>query len=166
VAPPFLAKKLELAPGSKVIVLERLMILDGRPLSVRTSWFPEAVGRPLLHADSELHFQIYDMIEGLLGCTIFEVALQLEPTIADSVTAPVLDVEIGAPLQLMERLIFGPDGKPIEYGHGRSRGDRFVNRAVLRLPAACRRPPASAAPADGRNEPEVLDSATVDRSSR
>jgi GntR family transcriptional regulator len=149
-APPFLAKKLELAPGSTVIVLERLMILDGRPLSVRTSWFPDDVGRPLLHADTELHLQIYDMIEGLLGFVVFEVALQLEPTTADAITAPVLGVEIGAPLQLMERVIHGPDGRPIEYGHGRSRGDRFVNRTVLRLPHSCRRPGSGPAGDDRR----------------
>lgn len=135
-APPFLAGKLDLAPGAAVIVLERLMILDGRPLSVRTSWFPDDVGRPLLGAGAELHLQIYDLIEGLLGRRVFEVALLLEPTTADPVTASMLDVVVGAPLQLTERVISDPAGRPIEYGHGRTRGDRIVNWTVLRLPGA------------------------------
>lgn len=139
-APPFLANKLKVARGTRVIALERLMILDGRPLSLRTSWFPEDIGRPLLGATSKLHQQIYDLIEGLLGCEVCEVALQLEPTTADVVTAPVLDVEVGAPLQLVERVIYDSVGRPIEYGHGRTRGDRFVNRTVLRLPGPSRRP--------------------------
>jgi GntR family transcriptional regulator len=139
-APPFLAAKLDMAPGAPVIALERLMILDGRPLSVRTSWFPHDVGAPLLNAAADLHLQIYDLIENVLGQQIWEVALQLEPTTADSVTAPMLDVDIGAPLQLVERLISDPSGRAIEYGHGRSRGDRFVSRTVLRMPAACRQP--------------------------
>jgi GntR family transcriptional regulator len=138
-AAPFLAQKLDLAPGAPVVVLERFMTLDGRPLSLRTSWFPSDVGYPLLHADAELHLPIYDLIEGLLDCPIREVALELEPTTADSVSAPVLDVEVGAPLQLIERLITDTSGRPVEYGYGRTRGDRFVNRRVLRLPVGCAR---------------------------
>lgn len=148
VAPPFLADKLHIAAGDSVVVLERLMILDGRPLSARTSWFPEDVGRPLLDVGTDLHLQIYDLIERVLGHQVFEVALQLEPTTADSVTAPILDVEIGAPLQMVERVIYDSTGRAIEYGHGRSRGDRFVSRTVLRLPAACRRPSGDATPGD------------------
>lgn len=140
-APPFLAAKLNLVPGASVVVLERLMILDGRPLSVRTSWFPKDVGAPLLRVETDLHLHIYDLIENVLGHEVSEVALQLEPTIADPITAPILDVEVGAPLQLIERLISDSSGRPIEYGHGRSRGDRFVSRTVLRMPAACRPSP-------------------------
>jgi GntR family transcriptional regulator len=158
-APPFLAKKLDLAPGAPVIVLERLMILDGRPLSIRTSWFPGDVGRPLLAADDELHMQIYDLIDDFLGCQIFEVSLQLEPTTADAITAPVLDVAIGAPLQLMERLMCDKSRRPIEYGHGRTRGDRFVNRSVLRMPPSWRR-----SCSDSGSSPSTLNGGDADES--
>jgi GntR family transcriptional regulator len=150
---PFLAAKLDLTPGASVVVLERLMILDGRPLSVRTSWFPEDVGAPLLHAHADLHREMYDLIENVLGHQVWEVALQLEPTTADAVTAPILDVEVGAPLQLVERLMYDSSGRTIEYGHGRSRGDRFVSRTVLRLPAACRR-------INGSPDPAMVEHAT------
>jgi GntR family transcriptional regulator len=147
-APPFLAARLALAPAASVVVLERLMILDGRPLGTRTSWFPADVGRPLLDPRADLHLQIYEMIERFLGCQVCEVALQLEPTTADAITAPILDVALGAPLQLVERVIYDATGRAIEFGHGRTRGDRFVSRTVLRLPAACRLATGERAPSD------------------
>jgi GntR family transcriptional regulator len=131
-APPLVAERLELAPGDDVVFVERLTALDGCPLIVRSSWFPLVVGAPLLRPGTALRGSIYDLLEQVLGYEVANAQLTVEATTADPATAPVLDVEVGAPVQLMERVVCGSDGRPIEYSFGRARGDRFVLTNLMR----------------------------------
>jgi GntR family transcriptional regulator len=125
-APPLVADRLELAPGDEVVFVERLTALDGRPLLVRSSWFPLAVAAPLLQPGTESHFSVYDLIEQVFGYDVAYTRLRVEAARADPAIAPILDLKVGAPVHLMERVIYGPDEQPIEYSVGRARGDRFV----------------------------------------
>jgi GntR family transcriptional regulator len=152
-APPLVADRLELT-GAKdpedpedVVFVERLTELDGHPLMVRSSWFPLAVATPLLDPGFEFRSSIYDLIEGVLGHEVAYARLRVEATQADPATAPALDVEVGAPVQLMERVVYGVDGRPLECSFARARGDRFVLTTVMprrqatglaEPPAACR----------------------------
>ena len=125
-APPLVAGRLELAQGDEVVFVERLTALDGRPLMVRSSWFPLAVAAPLLKPGTEFHFSVYDLIEQVFGYDVAYARLRVEAARADPAIAPILDLKVGAPVHLMERVVYGPDERPIEYSVGRARGDRFV----------------------------------------
>jgi GntR family transcriptional regulator len=130
-APQLVADRLALASGDEVVYLERLTALDGRPLMVRSSWFPLAVAAPLLDPGMELHFSIYSLIEQVLGHEVAYAQLRVEATKADPAIAPTLGIEVGAPVQLMERVVYGLDERPLEYSLARARGDRFVLTTVM-----------------------------------
>ncbi|MEQ7128550.1 GntR family transcriptional regulator [Actinopolymorpha sp. B11F2] len=134
-APSLVAEQLQLGKlGTEVVFLEHLTYLDGRPLAVRSLWFPIDIAEPLLRPGATLTVSVYDLLETVLGCDVELSELKLQAITADPATAPVLGVPIGAPLLLMERLVRGTNGRPIQYGFGRVRGDRFVvaNRMVRR----------------------------------
>jgi GntR family transcriptional regulator len=125
-SPPLVAERLDLVPGDEVVFLERLTALDGYPLIVRSSWFPLPVAAPLLKPGTEYRFSVYDLIEQVLGRDVAYARLRVEATRADAAIAPVLGLKVGAPVQLMERVVYGSEEQPIEYSVGRARGDRFV----------------------------------------
>jgi GntR family transcriptional regulator len=125
-APSLVAERLDLAPGDDVVFVERLTALDGHPLLVRSSWFPLPVAAPLLRPGTEYHFSVYDLIEQVFGHHVAYARLWVEAARADAAIAPVLGLKVGAPVQLMERVVYGTEERPIEYSVGRARGDRFV----------------------------------------
>ena len=129
--PPQIAGRLEIAPGDDVVFVERLTVLDAQPLMLRSSWFPLAVGAPLLEPGTDFRFSVYDLVEQVLGHEVAYARLRVEAVKADSSVAPALDIDVGAPVQLMERLVYGVDERPLECSFARASGDRFVLTTVM-----------------------------------
>jgi GntR family transcriptional regulator len=130
-APSIVAEHLGIAEGDGVVFLERVTHLDARPLILRSSWFPYEIGAPLLRPDAQLCVSIYQLIERELGHEAGYSDQVIEATTADSATAEILRTTVGAPILLMERLVHLTDGRPVEFGFGRSRGDRMVLTDVM-----------------------------------
>ncbi|OLT15468.1 hypothetical protein BJF78_01965 [Pseudonocardia sp. CNS-139] len=132
-APAYVAERLGIAVGEPVVHHERLNLLDGSPVTLRSGWMLGAVGERLAaHSHEELHDLVLEIIETVLGCPIETAELKIEAVVADSATAGVLGVSPGAPLVLMERLFRGTDGTPVELSFSRIRADRLVFSTVLR----------------------------------
>ncbi|MGY6502443.1 MAG: GntR family transcriptional regulator [Acidimicrobiales bacterium] len=130
-APAVVADRLGVAPGDDVVHLERLTTLDGAPLMLRSSWFPADVGGHLFAPDTELTASMYDVLDAV-GAVAVHSELRVEAGLADASTAPALGLDVGAPLLVLERAVHGSDGRVIELGLGRARGDRFSLTTVLR----------------------------------
>jgi GntR family transcriptional regulator len=130
-APPLVAERLELACDDDVVFMERSTTLGGHPLMTRTSWFPLAVGAPLLRPEPDFRHSVYALIEHVFGYEVAFVRLALEAAPADQVIAPLLDLAVGAPIQLMERVVYGTDARPLEYSFARARGDRYMMTTVM-----------------------------------
>lgn len=130
-APPIVSERLGAGNGERVVFLERITFLDGRPLTLRSSWFPYEIGAPLLRPDAELRISIYQIIKRELGCEAGYSDQVIEATTADPAIAGILRTTIGAPILLMERLVHLSDGRPVEFGFGRSRGDRMALTDVM-----------------------------------
>jgi GntR family transcriptional regulator len=130
-APSIVAERLGITEGEDVVFLERVTLLDARPLTLRSSWFPYEIGAPLLRPDAELRISIYQIIERELGYEAGYSDQAIEATAADPTTAEILRTTIGAPILLLERLVHLTDGRPVEFGFGRSRGDRMVLTDVM-----------------------------------
>ena len=132
VAPPLLAERLAVCPGAPVVFFERLTLLDSAPLTVRSSWFPYDVGAPLLAPESGPRGSIYQIIERQLGYPVGYTDQLIEATIADHAVAQLLNTRVGSPILLLERLVHLTDGRPVEFGFGRIRGDRLALTDVMR----------------------------------
>ena len=126
-APPSVIHNLRLEPGDDAFYLERRMSINGEPFSLRASWMPPAAAPVLLNTDlTEYHF--YDLVERHLGVEINrqKARVRVEAAAADGTIAPLLGIAPYAPLILIQRVTNTVDGRPIEFGFTRCRGDRVA----------------------------------------
>ncbi len=131
-APPLIAERLRVPEGSDVVYAERRQLLDGEPVLLRSSWMPVEVGDILAVDPAATRRSLYDLVEKALGHPIERADLRIEATLADASTTTALGVPEGAPLVLLERLVFDVHGRPVEYGHSRIRADRAALTTVMR----------------------------------
>ncbi|MEU1545420.1 GntR family transcriptional regulator [Nocardia sp. NPDC005745] len=129
-APPAVARRLGLAPGERVVYLERLRYLADLPLSLDLTYLVPDIGTEVLGHDLE-HTDIFVLLERISGRSLGSADLALEAVPADPHTASTLDVPGGAPLLMLERLTRLDDGRPVDLEYIRMRGDRITMRGSL-----------------------------------
>jgi GntR family transcriptional regulator len=131
-APPLIAERLQVPEGSEVVYAERRQMLDGEPVVLRSSWMPSEVGDIFMADPAAARRSVYDLVEKALGRPISRADLRIEATLADSSTTTALGLAEGAPVMLLERLVFDVTDRPVEYGHSRLRADRAAMTTTMR----------------------------------
>lgn len=124
-APPAVAHHLDLAPGSKVVFVERLRYLGDLPLSLDKTYLSPEVGARVLRNRLETN-DIFALIEQETGRRLGSATLALEAVAADPHSAAILQVPDGAPLLLLQRLTRLDDQTPVDLEYIRMRGDRIT----------------------------------------
>lgn len=145
-APELVADHLAVPTGSDVVYLERVMILDGEPFSLRSSWMPADVASPLLRADLRWD-HLYELVEDVLDVALRGGHLVVEAVSASHDAAALLGTTMGSPLFFMTHTTEQVDGKPFEFGFTRTRGDRLALLSELPMD-----------PADPLSHPRLLTS--------
>lgn len=121
-AEPDIAKKLEVAIGAPVAILEMLGFADEHPLLINTSYFPLTIFPDLLeHLEeiksvSKLMKEVYDC-DRIRRCT-YVSARQVRPQ-----DARILQIALNQSILLVESINEDRHGRVIEYGISRFRGD-------------------------------------------
>lgn len=121
-AEPDIAKKLEIAVGDRVAVAEMLGYADKHPLLLTTSYFPLTIFPDLLQhlktikSVSRLMKEVYDR-DHVRRCT-YVSARQVRPQ-----DARLLQVALNQSILLVESINEDQQGRVIEYGVTRFRGD-------------------------------------------
>ncbi|MBF6434882.1 GntR family transcriptional regulator [Nocardia cyriacigeorgica] len=129
-APPAVARRLALAPGTRVVYLERLRYLGDLPLSLDLTYLAPGIGDAVLEHDLE-HTDIFVLLEQISGRSLGSADLAVEALCADPHTAATLDIPAGAALLMLERLTRLEDGTPVDLEYVRMRGDRITMRGSL-----------------------------------
>ncbi len=133
-ATPIVAERLELSPGTPVVALERVRLLDGEPLSLDASYLTADIGAPLLNMDLAGR-DVFGLVEAELGLQLGSAAVAIEAVAADPTVAGLLSIRPGAPLLLLERLTYTDSGRPVDLEYLRFRGDRFsLSGRLHRIP--------------------------------
>ena len=122
-APADVADRLEVLPGSTLVSVQRRTWINRIPFSLQTSLLPISLGSWLL--DQPPTGEWYAELEAA-GLRLGGADQVFEATIADPYVSELLLVEPGAPLLLFERLLLLDDGRPVELGFVRCRGDRLA----------------------------------------
>lgn len=134
--PAAIADRLGAATGDGVVRIERLRHLDGRPLSLDTSYLVADVGRLVLEADL-VHRDVFAVIEEVAGCRLDRAEVAVHAVNADADTARLLEIPAGAAVFAIERSTFLPGGRLVDVESIRIRADRLILRATAyRGPAA------------------------------
>jgi DNA-binding GntR family transcriptional regulator len=122
-AGPATAAMLDVAGDEPVYGVRRIRLADGKPLVLEHSQFPAALFPGMLGC--RLDGSLYELIEVEYGLRPHHARERLEPVTATVREAEALEVEVGAPLMLVERTAYSATGQPLEFARDLFRGDRM-----------------------------------------
>ena len=117
------AARLDLTPGAVVQKAVRVRSHEGAPLSYLVTWLPEAVGRSFSAADMEVE-PLMSLLERS-GIRVHAAEQTITACLADTDVARCLEVEIGAPLLSISRVLRDQNDQPVEYIRALYRPDRY-----------------------------------------
>lgn len=118
-------QRLELAPGSMALRIERVRLGDGIPIGLQTSFLSLAPGQEITMEEMDASGSLYRILAEKFHIIPTEADETLEVTLATPDEASLLEITTGAPLLLSERLLFSQERKPVEYVKILYRGDRY-----------------------------------------
>jgi GntR family transcriptional regulator len=134
-ATPALAEALRLAPGERVQRSVRVRLIDGQPFSHLTTFVPERIGVSYSEADLA-STPLLELLERS-GLVAERATQSIGAALAGPDVAGALDLEIGAAVLSMTRIVFDPSGRGIEYLQALYRPDRHsFNMDLLRTGTA------------------------------
>jgi GntR family transcriptional regulator len=117
------ARYLDIDPGTSVIDIKRLRYVKDEPIVIVSSYLPYNLCFPLLGIDLT-NQSLYSFLEKECGIIIAYGRRSIEAVPANQTEAELLQIEIGAPLILLDSVSYLVDDTPIEYYHAVHRGDR------------------------------------------
>ncbi|MER5393303.1 GntR family transcriptional regulator [Saccharopolyspora sp. NPDC002686] len=118
-----IAADLDLAPGSPVIVIERLRFVDDEPWVFTVTHLPHHIAPGLEHEDLTTQ-SLYTLLEQHYGVQLKRGRRSVEATKASAELAADLDIPDGDPVLLLRSTSFGVDDRPVEMFVAFHRGDR------------------------------------------
>jgi GntR family transcriptional regulator len=118
------AKVMGLAPGSPLILLERLRLADGKPMAYERCHLPLA-RFPDLNEDILGSGSLYALFHSRYKIKPTHAKQSLEATLASRREAELLQVNQGAPLLLLERITTDEKKLAIEFVKSLYRADRY-----------------------------------------
>ncbi|MBW7885529.1 MAG: GntR family transcriptional regulator [Caldilineaceae bacterium] len=124
------ARFLELAPESQVIVVERLRLVDGKAINFSVSFVPFARCPQLLEADLTRQ-SLYAFLEQASGQRIMRGRRTIEAILPQQSIADLLETEVESPVFKITNTCYLADGTPIEHSRGYHRGDRSLFEVEL-----------------------------------
>ena len=115
---------LGVGPAARVFVLERLRLVDARPLSLQRSYLPRHLGEEVARADLATT-PLSDALEFKLGITIVRAHETVSAVRLGRREARELGCPFGAAAFESERISFDADGTPVVFDRVFIPGDRF-----------------------------------------
>lgn len=122
-APGDVADALNISRDTNVLKLTRIRYLNREPVSLDISYFPWDIANKLLERD--LAQDIYPMLENELGIALGHAELKIEAVAAKPATARYIDIKVGSPILLIQRLTFSKDAIPVGFEHLFYKGEAF-----------------------------------------
>ncbi len=118
------ARGLALRVGERVLVLERLRLVGGQPMSFQASYLPEPIGAEAAKADLAVT-PLRQVLVFKLGIEIVGARETVSAVPLDRRAARELDCRPGIPAFRSDRVSLGADGTPVVYDRVFIPGDRF-----------------------------------------
>jgi GntR family transcriptional regulator len=129
-ASPEVAAFFGLAAGGRVHRIVRVRLVDDEPIALQTVYLDGArfgdVGESLTEWVS-----LYRLLRDRYDTQIAGGEETVECAAAETETADLLEIDVGAPLLVLHRRSWEADGRPVEWSESLYRGDRY--RIAVRL---------------------------------
>jgi GntR family transcriptional regulator len=115
---------LGLAPRARVVVLERLRLVGGRPMSLQYSFLPPRLGEEVVRADLR-HTPLHQVLEFKLGIIVRRARETVSAIRLGRREARELECRAGAPAFESERVSAEASGEAVVFDRVFIPGDRF-----------------------------------------
>jgi GntR family transcriptional regulator len=125
IPPASILQRLELAPGTPMLKLERIRLGNDVPIGLQISYLVLEPGQSITRAEMEEAGSLYKLLQEKFHIIPSEADETLEVTVATKEEAELLQIEEGAPLLLSERVLFAQNRRPVEFVKILYRGDRY-----------------------------------------
>jgi GntR family transcriptional regulator len=115
---------LEVKARVRLVVIERLRLVDGHPMSLQRSYLPPALGEPVLQADLAVT-PLIQVLEFKLGISIERARETVSAVRLGRREARELGCLAGSPAFESERVSYDASGAPVVFDRVYIPGDRF-----------------------------------------
>lgn len=163
-----MVQDLHLDPGEKLQRSVRVRLIDGQPFSYLVTHVPERIGVSYSEADLA-STPLLELLERS-GIVAERARQTIGATLASPDVADALDLDVGAALIAMTRVVFDPSGRGIEHLQALYRPDRYSFHMELErtgADGARRWTPADAIRVSGQNnDKSKADRNTIQRRTR
>ncbi|MCL4458834.1 MAG: GntR family transcriptional regulator [Chloroflexi bacterium] len=118
------ARELQVEAGELIWFVERLRLADAEPVALNLSYLRLPQGVTLTESELESEVSLWTLLMRK-GITMAEGDKTIEAIVADEWAAKLLGVGRKDPLLLVEGVVYGVDGTPIEFHQIIGRADRY-----------------------------------------
>lgn len=139
-APSWVAERLQLAGGAKVVWVWRLRLANGEPLSIMTNYVPLALAPGLVEHGLQRE-SLYDELRETYQLALARSEDDVTARLASDEEAALLLVAPADAIIEVRRTTYLADGRPAEIAVVRSRADRYRYRAAFATAPSVRRRP-------------------------
>jgi GntR family transcriptional regulator len=131
--PPDLAREaLQLAASAAAVTIQRVRIVDDRPLVVQYSWLPCARFAGL-DAEPLIKGSLYATIEGRYGVHLMRARQVFTATTAREPEAGLLELEPGSPVLRITRTTYDGANRPVEFAMSAMRPGAPIETTMERV---------------------------------
>jgi GntR family transcriptional regulator len=123
-ASPYLAEKLGLGRGGRVIRIERVRIADKIPFVLELQYYPYETFRKLLEID--IKGSMYRLLTERLGVDLHHSDQTLRAIQPGDEVAQRLGIKKRTPCMVLESIAYTAHNEPVEVLHAYYRGDRYT----------------------------------------
>jgi len=116
------AEALGIPVKSPIVMLKRLRLANGEPLTVQTAHLPAALVPGLELSEFE---SLYDVLQSRYHLYAARAKETYVAATADDSVTKLLGIRKGAPVFRVERVTFLPNDRPFEFVQSTIRGDRY-----------------------------------------
>ena len=133
-ASPTIARELQVDPGTRVLLLERLRIVDDEPWSLSTTWLPARLG-PVVEGADLTASSLYQLLRAH-GTWATSGVRSVDAMVANPQQAELLGLRAGHALLVLHSVSFDQEDRPMEVFTAYHRGDRSRFEFHLRAGSA------------------------------
>jgi GntR family transcriptional regulator len=109
------ARLLEISKGASLVIITRLMRMEGNPVMFEEIRLPASLFKGLgAERINEFHCRMYSMFESAYGIQILQVAEQIKSVLAEGKAARLLGVDDASPLLSIDRVSYTYGDRPVE----------------------------------------------------
>ena len=125
-------KLLGVAADKELLYLERVGRVEGVPAFVEYSWWDAALVPDLEDEQTHIPDLFYAVIEEKYEIPVVRAEETLTAEACDKFTAKKLEIQVGEPVVVLNRLTYSTDNKVIEFRTSKGRADMFSYKREIR----------------------------------